>query len=60
MPGLSDALAEIDAMRPREEVVYTKIAEKHGVSRTTLSRVHRGVQVPLHIEQRKNQKLNQQ
>ena len=60
MPGLNDALAEIDALGPEEKVVYTNIAEKHSVSRTTLSRVHRGVQVPRSIETRNNQKLSNQ
>ncbi|KAF9733712.1 hypothetical protein PMIN01_08055 [Paraphaeosphaeria minitans] len=50
MPGLQAALAEIRNLKPGDKPVYTNIAEKHGVSRTTLSRAHRGVQVPRHVE----------
>ena len=60
MPGLSEALAEIHNLKPGEQLVYTKIAEKHGVDRSTLSRAHRGVQVPRHIDTLNNQKLSQQ
>ena len=60
MPGLSDALAEIDNLQPGEDFSYTKIAEKHGVSRTTLSRAYRRVQVPRHVDIRNNQKLSHQ
>jgi len=60
MAKLEAALAEIDNLNPEEELVYTKIAEKHGVSRTTLSRVHRGVQVPRHVEYHNNRRLNNQ
>ena len=46
MPGLQDALTEIRNLGLGDKLVYTNIAHKHGVSRTTLSRAHRGVQVP--------------
>ena len=46
MPGINDALAEIRKLNPGDKPVYTKIALKHGVDRNTLSRAHRGVQVP--------------
>ena len=59
MPG-QDALAEIRKLNPDEKLVYTNIAEKHGVLRTTLSCAHRGVQVPRHIEYHNNRKLNDQ
>ena len=60
MPGLKDALDQIDALKPGEKLVYTHIAENHGVSRTTLSRAHRGVQVPRHVDVFNNCKLNDQ
>jgi hypothetical protein len=60
MPGLSDTLAEIDALKLGEELVYTHIAEKHGLSRTTLWRAHRGVQVPRQVDVFSNRKLNNQ
>ena len=46
MLGLQDALTEIRNLDLGDKLVYTNIAQKHGVSRTTLSRAHRGVQVP--------------
>ena len=58
MPGLNDALAAIDALKLGEKLLYTHIAENHGVSRTTLSRAHRGVQVPRHVDVFSNRKLN--
>jgi hypothetical protein len=35
-------LAAIKALEPGEEICYTKIAQKYGVDRSTLSRRHRG------------------
>jgi hypothetical protein len=46
MTGISDVLAEIDNLMPGKQVVYTSIAKKHGVDRSTLSRAHRLNQVP--------------
>jgi hypothetical protein len=40
MTGISDALAEVNNLKPGEELVYTNIAKKHGVDRSTLSRAH--------------------
>ncbi|KAF1924637.1 uncharacterized protein M421DRAFT_272837 [Didymella exigua CBS 183.55] len=50
MPGIPDALAEIDSLKPGDKFVYTKLAEKHSVGRNTLSRAHRGVQAPQRAE----------
>ncbi|KAK7178236.1 hypothetical protein PSPO01_15713 [Paraphaeosphaeria sporulosa] len=60
MPGLQAALAEIRNLKIGDKLVYTNIAEKHGVSRTTLSRAHRGVQVPRYVEYHNNRRLNDQ
>lgn len=37
------ALADMESLEPEEKLNYTKIAEKHGVNRVTLSRRHQGV-----------------
>jgi hypothetical protein len=41
MTGISDALAEIDNLKPGEQLVYTNIVKKHGANRSTLSRAYR-------------------
>jgi hypothetical protein len=46
MAGISDALREINNLKPGEQLVYTSIAKKHSVNRSTLSRAHRLNQVP--------------
>ena len=60
MPGLQDALTEIRNLDPGDKLVYTNIAQKHGVSRTTLSRAHRGVQVPQGVADPNQRKLTPQ
>jgi hypothetical protein len=60
MPGLSDALAEIHSLDPSEQFTYTKIAEKHGVDRSTLARKHRGVQGSRRVANDNQKKLNHQ
>lgn len=40
---MEEALAELDALDSSEELCYATIARKHGVTRSTLSRKHRGV-----------------
>jgi hypothetical protein len=42
MSSIEAALAAIEALEPGEEICYTKIAQKYGVDRSTLSRRHRG------------------
>lgn len=44
MPGVRDALLQINNLNPREKVVYSKVAKDEGASASTLSRRHRGVQ----------------
>jgi transcriptional regulator with XRE-family HTH domain len=60
MPGISDALEQIRKLKPGETLSYRKLAEKHGVDRTTLSRAHRGVQGPQHVAHETKQKLSNQ
>jgi len=43
MSPLEEALAEIESLEPSEKFIYTQIAEKHGINRSTLSRRHRAV-----------------
>ena len=45
MTPIQEPTAEIEALKPGESTDYEKIAEKFGVSRSTLSRRHRGVLV---------------
>ena len=40
---MEEALAELDALDPDEDFQYKELAKKHGVSRSALSRNHRGV-----------------
>ncbi|KAF1923283.1 uncharacterized protein M421DRAFT_11464, partial [Didymella exigua CBS 183.55] len=60
MTGISDALAEIENLKPGDKLVYTHIAEKHGVDRSTLSRAHQGVQGPRRVAHENKRKLNKQ
>ena len=60
MPGIDEALAEIASLEPGEEIVYTQIAKKHGVDRSTLARRHRRVQVPREVADRHQTKLTPQ
>jgi hypothetical protein len=41
--SIEDALAEIAGLGPEEEICYARIAQKHGVVRSTLSRQHRAI-----------------
>jgi hypothetical protein len=61
MDSIEVALADIESLRPGEKINYTKIAKKHGVDQSTLSRRHRGIQGS-HQHQYENQRIlnNQQ
>ena len=60
MPGIKEALDEISTLKPDEKLVYAAIAQKHGVDRSTLSRVHRLNQVPRHVANDNQRKLSHQ
>jgi hypothetical protein len=60
IPGINDAIAEIHNLKPDDKLVYTQIAKKHGVDRSTLSRVHRRDQVPRAVANKQQRKLTQQ
>lgn len=60
MPGIRDALRQIDNMNPREKVVYSKIAKDEGVSASTLSRRHRGVQSDITTKNLRQRKVTPQ
>ena len=44
MALIEEALAYLDSLGPNESINYTKVAKDFGLSRSTLSRHHRGVQ----------------
>ena len=44
MASIEEALAYLDSLGPNESINYTKVAKDFGLSRSTLSRHHRGVQ----------------
>ena len=60
MASMESALAAIESLRPEERFSYAQIAEKYGVSRTTLSRRHRGVQGSKKAQYANQQLLNPQ
>ena len=43
MDPIEAAIAEIESLKPGEHFTYTKMSEKFGVARSTLSRRHRRV-----------------
>ena len=43
---VKEALKEIDSLRPGEHFSYWGLAKKHGCSRTTLTRLHKGQATP--------------
>jgi hypothetical protein len=44
MPGINDALRQIDNLKPGEKISYSKIADNSRCSRSTLARHHQGLQ----------------
>lgn len=58
MAPIDDAIAEIQSLAPREHFSYQKIADRHNVWRSTLSRRHRGVSASLDNKNWKQRKLN--
>ena len=53
--GLQEALAECDTFVSEDDIPWSKIAEKHGVVRSTLTRTWRG-----ETRSRKEQAIAQQ
>jgi hypothetical protein len=58
--SIKDALAEIASLGPEEEICYAKIAKKHGVVQSTLSRQHRAITQSVAIKNINQQKLTPQ
>jgi len=58
--GLKEALAECDTFASTDEIPWTKIAQKHGVVRSTLTRTWRGETRPHQEKILAQQKLTQQ
>ncbi|KAF2628503.1 hypothetical protein BU25DRAFT_420967 [Macroventuria anomochaeta] len=57
MPGINDAIKQIDNLEPREQVIYTRVAKNHGVNRTTLSHHAQGVQMDRNTKNSNQAKL---
>jgi hypothetical protein len=58
--GLQEALAECDTFASRDEIPWSRIAQKHGVVRSTLTRTWRGETRPHQEKVLAQQKLTQQ
>jgi len=56
MGDLEAALAALASLKTGEKINYTKTAKEYGVSRSTLSKRHRGVQ-GTYAEKHENQRL---
>jgi hypothetical protein len=54
---IDDALAAIKALKPKEKLVYQRIADQYSVNRTTLARRHKRVQAPQATKDANQQKL---
>jgi hypothetical protein len=60
MSSIEAALAAIEALEPGEKLVYTKIAEKFGVDRSTLARRHQRVASSRSVKAQNQQALHPQ
>jgi hypothetical protein len=60
MAPIDEAIAEIKSHESGEDLLYTEVAAKYNVSRTTLSRRCRGVQGSIQAREIKKQKLSPQ
>jgi hypothetical protein len=60
MTPIEDALAEIESLRPKESPNYTRIANKFGVVRSTLTRRHQAATQPHAAKAINQRKLNNQ
>ena len=58
MPGIKDAITQINSLKPGEKLVYQKIADNHGVNRVTLMRHHKRVQADQQTKNISQLKLN--
>ncbi|KAF2622326.1 hypothetical protein BU25DRAFT_311006, partial [Macroventuria anomochaeta] len=60
MPGINDAIRQINNLNLGNKLCYQKIATNHGVDRTTLSQHHRGVQMDQKTKNLNQLKVNPQ
>jgi hypothetical protein len=60
MPGINDALQQIDNLKFREKISYRRMAKYARCDRTTLSRRHRGVQVDINTKNVRQHKVTPQ
>jgi hypothetical protein len=58
MPGINDAINQINKLKHGDKLCYQNIADNHGVDRRTLSRHHRGVQAPIATKNINQLKVN--
>ena len=58
--GLQEALAECNTFAPEDKILWSKIAQKHGVVRSTLTRTWRGETRPHQEKVLAQQKLTLQ
>ena len=57
MAPIDDALADLVSLQPGEELSYRKVARKHGVSRSTLTRRYQASKQPHALKIINQQKL---
>jgi hypothetical protein len=60
MTPIEEALEDLKLLEPGEDFSYTKIAAKHGVVRSTLTRRHQGIHAPRAAKAINQQKLSPQ
>jgi transposase-like protein len=58
--SIEDALTEIASLGPEEEICYARIAQKHGVVQSTLSRQHQAITQSATTKNINQQKLTPQ
>ncbi|KAF1359985.1 hypothetical protein EJ07DRAFT_165631 [Lizonia empirigonia] len=60
MPGINDALQQIDNLKPSEKISYRRMTKDARCDRTTLSRRHQGVQVDFNTKNVRQRKVTPQ
>jgi hypothetical protein len=60
MALIDDAIEDYKSQEPGEQLLYTKVAEKHGIPRCTLARRCKGSQVSMEAYNLNKQKLSPQ
>jgi hypothetical protein len=55
MSSIEAALAAIESLEPGEKLVYSQIAEEHGIDRRTLARRHQGTSISCNAQAQNQQ-----